>query len=124
MDAELSQGLTFLAWTGGAFLIIVGAFLVKLLFDLSRLTNSLNKSADIVQRELDPIMKNISETTTTVNTIVQTTNSKVGKVAEAYDKASQVVVKSVTKLSVLSAAAFKELSKGVFFAIKSLLCKK
>ena len=52
MDAQLSQGLTFLAWTSGIFLIVVGIFVIKLLFDLSRLTCNMNKSAEIVKNEI------------------------------------------------------------------------
>ena len=124
MDTQLSQGLTFLAWTGGGFLIIVGIFVVKLLFDLSKLTQSLNKSADIVQSELEPIMKNLGETATTINTIVQTTNTKVGMVTEAYDKASKVVISALSKASAVSGVVLKEVAKGLFAGFKMLLNKK
>lgn len=124
MDTELSQGLTFLAWTGGGFLIIVGVFVVKLLFDLSKLTQSLNKSADIVQSGLEPIMKNLGETATTINTIVQTTNTKVGMVTEAYDKASKVVISALSKASAVSGVVLKEVAKGIFAGFRMLLNKK
>jgi hypothetical protein len=124
MDTQLSQGLTFLAWTGGGFLIVVGIFVVKLLFDLSRLTQSLNRSADIVQGGLEPIMKNLGETATTINTLVQTTNTKVGKVTEAYDRASQIVIKAVSKASAVSGVVLKEVAKGLFAGFKMIVSKK
>ena len=113
MDTQLAQGLTFLAWSGCGFLIIVGIFLAKLLFDLSRLTTSIRKSADIVKTELEPIMKNLSETTTTVNRLVQTTDKKVGKISEIYDKVSDVTINAVTKVSKVSGVVFKEVFKGI-----------
>ena len=38
--AQLYQGLTFLAYATGVIVILVGIMLIKLLFDLSRLTNN------------------------------------------------------------------------------------
>ncbi len=124
MDTELSQGLTFLAWTGAGFLIVIGVFLAKLLFDLSRLTVSIKKSADIVHTELNPIMQNLNATAKTVNDIVQSTNQKVGKVTEAYDKASKVVVATVSKVAEVSGVALKEVAKGLFAGFKMMLAKK
>lgn len=124
MDTQLAQGLTFLAWSGCGFLIIVGIFLAKLLFDLSRLTTSIRKSADIVKTELEPIMKNLSETTTTVNRLVQTTDKKVGKISEIYDKVSDVTINAVTKVSKVSGVVFKEVFKGIYSGVKNLITKK
>ena len=107
METELSQSLTFLAWTSAGFLIVVGIFIVKLLFDLSRLTMSLNKSADIVKTELEPIMKNVSETVVTVNKLVQTTDEKVSKAKEIYDRVSKVVINTAAKASEIFLAAVR-----------------
>ena len=124
MEAELTQSLTFLAWTGGGFLIIVGLFVVKLLFDLSRLTVSLNKSADIVQKELGPIMKNVGEAANTVNELVQSTNKKVGKLGEIYDKVSDIAVKSATKAAQVSGIVIKEVFKGLYAGFMAMMKKK
>lgn len=120
MDTQLAQGLTFLTWTSAVFLVVVGVFLVKLLFDLSRLTCNLNKSAEIVKTEIEPIMKNVSETTATINKLVQTTDKKLGKFTEIYDKITGVVVKSVTKASALSGFFAKTVFKGLFSALKGV----
>ena len=120
MSTELLQALTFLAWSGGIFLIIVGIFVAKLLFDLSGLTVSLKKSADIVHTELAPIMKNVKETTTTVNDIVQSTNNRVAKINEVYDKASEIVVSALSKASSVAGFALKELGKGIYAGFKAV----
>ena len=120
METELSQGLTFLAWTSGVFLIIIGIFTVKLLFDLSRLTLSIKKSTDIIHTELSPIMKNLNETTTTINDLVQTTNKKVGKFAEVCDKATDIATSIVAKASSAIGVVLKEGGKLIFSAIKSM----
>lgn len=124
MEAELTQSLTFLAWTGGGFLIVIGIFTAKLLFDLSRLTVSLGKSAKIVEKELDPIMRNVGEAANTVNAIVQSTNKRVGKVTETYDKIAKVAIEAVKQTSRVSGFVLKELAKGVYTGIKSVLKKK
>lgn len=124
MEDQLTQGLTFLAWSGAAFLIVTGIFLAKLLFDLSRLTVSLKKSSDIIKTELDPIMKNISETTTTVNRLVQSTDKKVGKITEVYDKVSEATINAVTKISTVSGTVLKEVFKGLYAGVKRFISKK
>ncbi|MBO6272155.1 DUF948 domain-containing protein [bacterium] len=124
METELSQSLTFLAWTSAGFLIVVGIFIVKLLFDLSRLTMSLNKSADIVKTELEPIMKNVSETVVTVNKLVQTTDEKVSKAKEIYDRVSKVVINTAAKASEISGYVLKEVFKGLCASFKSIIIKK
>lgn len=124
MDTELAKGLTFLAWTGAGFLIVIGVFTAKLLFDLSRLTISIKKSSDIVQNELEPIMKNVGAAASTINNIVQTTNKKVGKLTEIYDNVSDVVINTVKKVTTVSGYALKEIAKGIFAGFKAVINRK
>lgn len=124
MDTELAKGLTFLAWTGAGFLIVIGVFTAKLLFDLSRLTISIKKSSDIVQNELEPIMKNVGAAASTINNIVQTTNKKVGKLTEIYDNVSDIVINTVKKVTTVSGYALKEIAKGIFAGFKAVINRK
>ena len=124
MDTELAKGLTFLAWTGAGFLIVIGVFTAKLLFDLSRLTISIKKSSDIVQNELEPIMKNVGAAASTINSIVQTTNKKVGKLTEIYDNVSDIVINTVKKVTTVSGYALKEIAKGIFAGFKAVINRK
>lgn len=118
MDSQLSQGLTFLAWTSTSFLIVVGIFFVKLLFDCSKLLKNIDKNVVIVQNELEPIVKNISETTTTINNIVQTANGKISKFSNIYDKATDVVVNTISKASAVSGTLLKYAFKGLCSSFK------
>lgn len=124
MDTELSQGLTFLAWSSGVFLIVIGLFTAKLLFDLSRLANSTRKTTDILHKELAPIMKNVAETTTTINNLVQSTNKKMDKLSDIYDKATDIVINVVTTTSSALGLVFKEGGKLLFSALKSMIKQK
>ena len=119
MDAQLSQGLTFLAWTSGIFLIVVGIFVIKLLFDLSRLTCNMNKSAEIVKNEIEPIMKNVGESAATINKMVQTTDKKVGKFTETYDKISNISYKSICSIRLF----LKNSMQRFIFSIKRFMEK-
>lgn len=118
MDSQLTQGLTFLAWSGAIFLIVIGVFVVKLIFDLSRLLKNIDKNVVIVQSELEPIVKNISETTTTINDMVQSTNGKINKISNIYDKASDAVVNTLTKASAVSGTLLKFALKGLCRSFK------
>lgn len=121
MDIQLTQGLTFLAWTSVAFLVLIGLFLIRFLLNLSRLINNINKSAEIIKQEIEPILKNIGESAETINRIVQDTDKKVGKFAEAYDKVSNIVIASVTRASALSGIVIKTVLKGICIILKRLL---
>lgn len=123
MDTQLAHGLTFLAWSGGLFLVVVGGFIVKVLFDLAKLLRSINKNVDIVQSELEPIVKNVSEATTTINDIVQSTGEKINKISGVYDKASDVVVNTITKASAMSGTVLKYVFKGICSSVKYFVKK-
>lgn len=123
METQLAQGLTFLAWSSAGFLIIVGIFIVKVLFDASKLLKSLDKNVTIIQSELEPIVKNISETTGTINDMVQSTGKKVSKLTNLYDKATDVVVATVSKASAISGTVLKYALKGALASFKYMLKK-
>jgi len=82
----LNNGLTFLAVATGIIVLVVGGFLVKLLFDLSKLTKNLNETTQIVNTELKPTLENINQTLNSINEIVTSTNNGVGDVKNAIGK--------------------------------------
>ena len=59
--AELYQGLTFLSYSTGIIVILVGAMLVKVLFDISKLTRNIDETTTIVKTELEPTLKNVNK---------------------------------------------------------------
>lgn len=121
MDIQLSQALTVFIWTSVIFLVVIGVFVGKLLYSLSKLTSNLNDSAIIVKREIEPILKNVGESADTINKIIQTTDKKVGKFSETYDKLTGMLVKSVTKASAISGFFAKTVFKGLFSLLKGLI---
>ena len=81
--ADLYQSLTFLAYATGAIVIIVGGMLVKVLFDVSKLTKNINETAAEVRTELVPTLKNINKSVVIVSGIIIKTDEGVNKIKEA-----------------------------------------
>lgn len=81
--AQLYQSLTFLAYATGVIVILVGAMLIKVLFDLSKLANNVDETATIIKTELVPTLKNINKSVEIVSGIIIKADEGVNKVKEA-----------------------------------------
>ena len=81
--ADLYQSLTFLAYATGVIIIIVGGMLVKVLFDVSKLTKNINETAAEVRTELVPTLKNINKSVEIVSGIIIKTDEGVNKIKDA-----------------------------------------
>ena len=112
----LNQGLTFLVWTTGIVVIVVACFLIKLLFDLSKLSKNVNQTTEILNTELKPTLEAVTETLTTVNNLVKTTD-------EGFGSAKSALEKIISKTKVLSGSIFGGFLKG-FVSILGLFSKK
>jgi len=117
--ANLYHGLTFLAWTSVIFLIIIGAFLVKLLFDFSKLLSTLNGTADIVKDAAEPILSDVKESVSIITKIVKKTENQVGKFGNVSGKVVDILLKVVSKASVLSGVIAKSALKGFWTVFKA-----
>ena len=60
----LNQSLTFLSWTVGIVVFVVGVFLTKLIIDLSILSKSLLQTSKILNEELKPTIEELKQTLT------------------------------------------------------------
>jgi len=121
MDIEssqllLNQGLAFLYISSGIFLLVVGGFLVKLIYDSSKLVKNATVTTEIVNTELKPTLDELNKTLKTVNEIVQNTGEGVGSVKLGLEN-----ILSKTKL--MSKNLFGGLLSG-FMTVYSLFCKK
>lgn len=117
--ASLYHGLTFLAWTSVVFVVAVGIFVVKVLFDLSKLLTTVNKTADLVKSSAEPILSDITESVGIINKLVKRTENNVNRFKNISGKMSKIVLSMLSKTSTLSGVVFK----GVFSLVKSLLKK-
>src|SRR5574344_2073389 len=81
----LNQGLTFLAWTTGIIFIIVAAFVVKLLVDLSALAKNVDETTSLVKSEIEPALKELNVALQTINNVVKNTDRHVDNVKAAIE---------------------------------------
>ena len=122
MDAQLTHGLVFLAWTTAIMITVVGIFVIKVLFDLSRLTSTITKTAEIVKNELEPTLKNVNETVEIVSSRVKEANNAVTqvetKVKEVAKQGGKLISTVGGGLFAVSKLAFKGLSAFVSSKVK------
>lgn len=118
-NASLYQGLTFLAWTSVVFLIVVGAFLVKVLFDFSKLITLMNQTATMVKTSAEPILADVTESVGIIKKLVIRTENNVNRFRNISGQLSKIGLGMLSKTSSLSKIVFK----GVFGLVKSILKK-
>ena len=119
--AQLYQGLTFLAYATGVIIILAGAMLVKLLFDLSKLTNNINETTNIVKEELVPTLKNVNKSVEIVSGIIIKADAGVSKVKEFIANSP---LKILGKLSTIGGTVAKGFFGGLCAGLKAFNKKK
>ena len=118
---QLYQGLAFLAYATGIIVILVGIMLVKVLFDLSKLTNNINETTDVIKEELTPTLKNVNKSVEIISGIIIKTDEGVKKVKLFFDKTP---FKILSKLSTLSGTIAKGFFGGLCAGLKIFGKKK
>ena len=113
--AQLYQSLTFLAYATGVIVIMVGVMLVKVLYDLSKLTRNINDTTDIVKAELVPTLKNVNKSVEIVSGIIIKADEGVNKVK---DFIANSPLKIFTKLSSITGSVAKGFFSGLCAAMK------
>ncbi len=119
--AQLYQSLTFLAYATGAIVILVGIMLVKVLFDLSKLTKNVNETAEIVKAELTPTLKNINKSVEIVSGIIIKADEGVNKIKDAIKNSPLNII---SKLSSITGTVTKGFFSGLCSAFKIFSKKK
>lgn len=73
----LQQSLIFFTYTTSVVLIILAIFFIKLLIELSNLTQVFQKIATIVDNELEPTLKELQTALKNVNAVATSADEKV-----------------------------------------------
>ena len=118
---QLYQGLTFLAYATGIIVIIVGIMLVKVLFDLSKLTKNINDVTEAVKEELVPTLKNVNKSVEIVSGIILKADVGVNKIKNFIANSP---LKILTRLSSLTGTITKGFLGGLFAGLKTFGKKK
>ena len=103
---ELYQGLTFLSYATGVIVILVGMMLVKVLFDISKLTRNIDETATIIKTELEPTLKNINKSVEIVSGVIIKTDESIQKFREFISKTPLKLIGQFSKLSGKAAKGF------------------
>ena len=103
---QLYQGLTFLAYTTGIIIILVGVMLVKVLYDLSHLTRNVDETTTIIKTELEPTLKNINKSVEIISGVVIKADEGAKKIKQFLSKTPLKLLGQVTKLSSKAARGF------------------
>ena len=119
--AQLYQSLTFLAYSTGVIVILVGAMLIKVLFDLSKLAKNVDETATIVKSELVPTLKNINKSVEIVSGIIIKADESVNKVKEMIKNSP---LRILTKVSAVTGGVAKGFMGGLCSAFKFFAKKK
>ena len=114
-NTQLYHGLTFLSYATGIIVILVGVMLVKLLFDLSKLTKNIDETTTIVKTELEPTLKNVNKSVEIVSGLIIKTDDGLKKVKEFMSKTP---FKVLGKLTSLTGKATKGFFTGLCTAFK------
>ncbi len=112
----LNGGLTFLALTTAVVVGFIGYYLVKLLKDMSVLTNNVNETSLILNTELKPTLQELNDTMHSINSIIQSTDESMGNVKNSLENV-------MNKTKTFSDSVFGGFLKG-FVTIFSLFNKK
>ena len=118
---QLYQGLTFLAYATGIIVILVGIMLLKVLFDLSKLTNNINNTTEIVKKELVPTLENVNKSVEIISGVVIKADEGVNKVKEFIANSP---LKILSKLSTIGGTVAKGFFGGLCAGLKAFSKKK
>ena len=103
---QLYHGLTFLSYSTGVIVILVGVMLVKVLFDVSKLTRNIDETTTIVKTELEPTLKNINKSVEIISGVIIKTDESIKKVKEFVSKTPLKIVGQFSKLTGKAAKGF------------------
>lgn len=119
--SNLYQSLTFLAYSTGVIVILIGVMLVKVLFDVSRLAKNLNETTNVIKTELTPTLKNINKSVEIVSGIIIKADEGVNKIKDLIKNSS---LNLLTKAASLTGTVTKGFFGGLCAAFKMFSKKK
>lgn len=119
--AQLYTSLTFLAYSTGVIVILVGIMLIKVLFDLSKLAQNVDETATIIKTELVPTLKNINKSVEIVSGIIIKADEGVNKVKDMIKNSP---LRILTKLTSITGTVTRGFASGLCSAFKIFASKK
>ena len=94
-------------------LIIIGVFFIKLIMELSNLTNNLNDITTIVKSDLEPTIKELQVTLKSVNSIVKEADKNVSALRGVATKVLGAGSMAITGIKGLTGSFWKGMAAGM-----------
>lgn len=113
MSLTLEIYITVFITVAVVLMIICGVFLIKLMIELSKLTNSLNDIATVVKSDLEPTIKEVQTALKSINSIVHEADKKVSDFSGIATKVLGAASLAVTGVKGLTGSFWKGLSAGM-----------
>ena len=113
MDSTVQIGLVVLIYTTAILLVLVGIFLIKLLYTSNKLAKVLSKTSEMINQELEPTLKELKETLGAVNSITKNANKRMEQISGAFDKVMSVPFRVGQKMRGLLGGLVEGVSAGI-----------
>ncbi|MCR5260931.1 MAG: hypothetical protein K6C94_03760 [Candidatus Gastranaerophilales bacterium] len=94
-------------------LIILAAFLIKLLLEVSKLVNNLSDITTVIKSDLEPTVKELQITLKSINSIVKQADQKVSDIKGVAAKVLGAGALAVNSLKGLTGSFWKGMSAGL-----------
>jgi len=87
MSTSLDTSLIVLVCVAVLFLLVIGGFLGKLLYDLSKLAQTAQSTSEVIQTELEPTLKELREAAGSLKHIAANADSNISGLQNAVSRA-------------------------------------
>lgn len=104
--------IVFLSVTVVLF-IVIAVFLIKLLLEVSRLTNNLNDITTVIKADLEPTVKELQIALKSINSIVQQADKNVSSISGIVTKVIGAGVLAVNSIKGVTGSFWKGMSTGL-----------
>ena len=95
-----------MSYATGVTVVLVGVMLVKVLFDISKLTRNIDETATIIKTELEPTLKNLNKSVEIVSGLIIKTDENIQKVRTFLSKTPLKLVGQISRFSGKAAKGF------------------
>lgn len=113
MDSTVQISLTVLIYITAILLVLIAAFLIKLIHTSTALAKNLSKTSEMINQELEPTLAELKQTLGSINSIVKNADDGIEKVKGTMDKVLCVPFMIGQKMRGLFSGLKEGLSLGI-----------
>ncbi len=118
MSATLEQGLIILVFTTIVVLVVLTIFVVRVLINMFKLTESLDKTTEIINTEIEPTIKELNQVLNNVNKLAESADTQMTNAKQGLAKILGVAGIALGGLKSFSGSFLKGFSSAMKLFIK------